>query len=211
MPSTPEGEKMAGKGGKPAQPIPPVQSNLQKKLLLLTGMIVLGLPVFLVLLGPPLVGAWILWHQFALYENDARWRPFSVFQWVTDTVDQDLAENLGWPGLASCNQFRSPAVSDSDGGVFDIEQIQRECPELGPWQAWLLSPNALFGLRGYLVPVLRFIPISSLLFLLGLIAAYLLRFFGWRWRTRAGPPPPKLLGSAGVSGRISSGTVELKK
>jgi len=202
---------MAGKGGTPEQPSPPAPFAFQRKLLLIVGMVVLGLPVFLVLLSPPLVGAWILWHQFALYENDARWRPFSAFQWVTDTVDQDLAENLGWPGLASCNQFRSLAFSDSSGGVLDTEQIQRRCPQLGPWQAWLLSPNALVGLRGYLAPILRFLPISSLLFLLGLIVAYLLRFFGWRWRRQAGPPTPQPLGSSGISGRLSSGAVELKK
>ena len=211
MPSTPEDEKMAGKGGTPEQPIPPAQFAFQRKFLLIVGMVVLGLPVFLVLLSPPLVGAWILWHQFALYENDARWRPFSVSEWVTYTVDQDLAENLGWPGLASCNQFRALAVSDSGGGVLDTEQMPRGCPELGPWQSWLLKPTALFGWHRYLAPILQTIPISSLLFLLGLMVAYLLRFFGWRWRRRAGPPTPKPLGSSGVSGRLSSGSVEWKK
>ena len=211
MPSTPEDEKMAGKGGTPEQPSPPAQFAFQRKFLLIVGMVVLGLPVFLVLLSPPLVGAWILWHQFALYENDARWRPFSVSEWMTDTVDQDLAENLGWPGLASCSEFQQIEVSDSGGGALTREQVQGGCPELGPWQSWLLKPTALFGWHRYLAPILQTIPISSLLFLLGLTVAYLLRFFGWRWRRQAGPPTPQPLGSSGVSGRLSSGSVELKK
>lgn len=188
LPPMPEDEKMTGKGGRPEQPIPPVQPAFQRKLLLILGMAVLGLPVFLVLLGPPLAGAWILWNQFALYRNDARWRPSSVFEWVTDTVDQDLAENLGWPGFASCSEFQQIEVSDSGGGVLTREQVQRGCPELGPWQSWLLKPTALFGLHRYLAPILQTIPISSLLFLLGLIAAYLLGLIGGGWRARPGPP-----------------------
>ena len=191
MPPTPEDERvMAGEGRRPEPLTPPAQSSFQKKLILIFAMIVLGLPVFLVLLVPPVAGAFILWHQFAAYRNDSRWRRFSVYEWGTATVDQDLAAKLGRPELASCNQFRESARSDSTSGAPTSEQIQRECPDLGPWQTWLLRPNTWLGLHRYLAPVLRFIPVSSLLFLFGAIVACLLRLVGLEWRARGGPPHP---------------------
>jgi hypothetical protein len=159
-------------------------------MILTFAMIVLGLPVSVALLAPAGAGAWILWHQFAAYRTAARWRPFSVFEWATHTVDWDLAANLGRPELASCNEFRATAGSDSTARVPTSEQIQRGCPDLSPWQAWLLSPTAWLGLHRYLAPLLRFIPVSSLLFLLGAIVAYLLRLIGLEWRARAGPAAP---------------------
>jgi hypothetical protein len=202
---------MAGKGRKP-EPMPaPSPYASPKKLLLIFAMIVLGLPVFLVLLAPPVAGSWILGHQFILYRNDARWRPFSVFEWATGTADRDLAANLGRPELASCNEFRATAGSDSTARVPTSEQIQQACPALSPWQAWLLSPTAWLGLHRYLAPVLRVIPVSSLLFLLGAIAAYLLRLVGLEWRSRAGPPPPPPLSTATASRKGSSGPIESRE
>ena len=190
MPPTPEDEmKMAGRGRK-SEPLPPPASySSPKKLLLIFAMIVLGLPVFVVLLVPPGAGAWILWRQFAAYQNDDRWRPFSVFQWATHTVDRDLAANFGRPELASCNEFQESAGSDSPARVPTSEQIRRSCPDLGAWQAWLLSPDTWVGLHRHLARVLRVIPVSSLLFLLGAITAWLLRLVGLEWRARGSGGP----------------------
>ncbi|MGH9784786.1 MAG: hypothetical protein ACRD88_11415 [Terriglobia bacterium] len=201
---------MVGKGRRPKPPTLPAPHSSPKKLILAVAIVVLGLPVFVVLLAPPGVGAWILGHQFILYQKDARWRPFSIFEWGTHTVDQDLAASLRRPELASCNQFRELAGSDSAARVPTSEQIQRSCPDLGPWQAWLLSPNAWSGFHRYLAPVLRVIPVSSLLFLFGAIVAYLLRLVGLEWRARGGPPPQPL-GTATFSGKISSESMESPK
>jgi len=191
VPPTPEDEIiLAGKGRRPQPPFPPAPFSSPRKLILTFAMIVLGLPVFVVLLAPAGAGAWILGHQFILYQNDARWRPFSLFEWGTHTVDPDLAANLGRPELASCYEFRATAGSDSTARVPTSEQIQRGCPDLSPWQAWLLSPTAWLGLHRYLAPALRFIPVSSLLFLLGAIMAYVLRLVELKWRSREGPPAP---------------------
>ena len=183
MPPTPEDEmKMAGRGRKPEPESAPTSSP--KKLLLIFTMIVLGLPVFVVLLVPPAGGAWILWQQYAAYQKDSRWRPFSVFGWATHTVDPDLAASLGRPALASCNEFRESEGSDAAVRIPTSEQIRRSCPELGAWQAWLLSPDAWVRLRQSVARALQVIPVSSLLFLLGAIAAWLLRLFGLEWRAR---------------------------
>ena len=212
MPPTPEDEIiLAGKGRRPQPPFPPAPFSSPRKLILTFAMIVLGLPVFVVLLAPAGAGAWILGHQFILYRNDARWRPFSVFEWGTHTMDRDLAANLGRPELASCNQFREIASSDSTARVPTSEQILRGCPDLGPWQAWLLSPNAWLGLHRYLAPVLRVTPVSSLLFLCGAVVAYVLRLVGLKWRARAGPPASLPLSTATISRKLSSGSIESEK
>ncbi|MBF8306099.1 MAG: hypothetical protein HW398_1287 [Acidobacteria bacterium] len=188
MPPTPEDEiRMAGKGRRPGPPVPPAPSSSPKGMILSFAMIILGLPVF------------------------ARWRPFSVLEWATHTVDRDLAVNLGRPELASCNQFREIASSDSTARVPTSEQILRGCPDLGPWQAWLLSPNAWFGVHRYLAPVLRVTPVSSLLFLCGAVVAYVLRLVGMKWRARGGPPASLPLSTATISRKLSSGSIESEK
>ena len=211
MPPIPEDEKrVADKGGTPEQPIPTVRSSFQKQIVLILAMAVLGLPVLVVVLGPPMTGAWILWRQFARYRTDARWRQFSVFEWTTHTVEQDLAEDLGWPGLASCSEFRKSALSGSGQEVVAAAQASGRCPELGPAQAWLLNPDAYFEWHRYVAPVLRFIPLSSVLFLLGLIAAYLLRVVSLERGPRKRPPPPQPPSTTSISARLPSGSAQLK-
>lgn len=212
MPPTPEdARKMAGPVRRTEPPALPPRSSPPKKLILTVTMFVLALPVFVVLLIPTGAGAWILGHQFILYRSDAHWRPFSVFDWGTHTVDRDLAANLIRPELASCVEFRERAGPDSKARVPTSEQIRQACPDLSPWQVWLLSPEAWFGLHRYLTPVLRFLPVSSLLFLMGAIVAYLLRLVGLEWHSRARPPAAPPLSPATAPREPPSGSAGARK
>ena len=196
MPPLPEeGKPISGSGKMPERPSRRV--SLIRRQMLFLAMFILGLPVILVMLGPPLVGSWILWRQFALFQEDGQWHRFSLFELATRTADQKLAVSLGWPSLAVCNEFQETAGSGSSAGVLPSEQFHPNCSELGPWQSWLLRPASLLAWHRRVAGVFRFVPVSSALFLLGLISSYLLRLFGTDWRFLGGPPePPPLGGSA---------------
>jgi hypothetical protein len=170
-----------------------------RKWLLMLVMFVLGAPVFLVMIGPPIAGGWILWHQYALYRDDGRWREFSFFELTTLTLDKDLAANLRWPGLAVCDGFSG---AESAGAS---ERSTQECPQLGPAQFWLLHPPPFSKWPGRVAGVFRAVPVSSALFFLGLVLASFLRLGGLDWKLR--PPPPALpAGSSAASQNVASGS-----
>lgn len=166
----------------PAQPGQHPPSSIQRKLLLILTMLVLGLPVIVVMLAPPSAGGWILWRQVALYRQDGRWRALSLFELATYTVDREFSDALRWPGVSSCSEFvssRSPAEKlTGSSSARSTGVTTARCPELSPAQSWLLSPESPSGGHRFLTRVLRAIPVSSLLFLLGLITAYFFRLIG---------------------------------
>ena len=188
-------EPIADGGGMPHSPHRLVFAS--RKWLLMLVMFTLGAPVFLVMLGPPIAGGWILWHQFALYQDDGRWHAFSFFELTTLTLDEDLAGKLRWPGLAVCNGF--PGTQSAEGS----EQTTGECPQLGPAQSWLLHPPPSAEWHGPVAGVFRAVPVSSVLFLLGLVLSFLFRLGGLDWKLRAPPPAPASDSSA--SGKLASG------
>ena len=197
MPLPPHDEEpRPDNGGMPAEPPRPVFSS--RKWLIMLAMFTLGAPVFLVMLGPPIAGGWILWHQVALYRDDGRWHRFSFFELMTLTVDDDLAANLRWPGLAVCRGF---SETQRDG---DSEQASEECPQLGPAQTWLLHPPPSSEWHASVAGVFRAVPVSSALFLLGLVLSFLLQMAGLDWKPRSPPPAPA--GDSAVSGKHPSGS-----
>lgn len=195
MPQAPEdGRETVGERKAPARPGQQVPGSLQKKLLLLVSMLILGMPVFVVLLGPLFAGGWILWYQAALYQQDGQWRAFSLFELVTRTVDREFSDTLQWPGLSSCNEIGSSGRSTDNPQGSPGERISGElkarCPDLGPVESWLLTPESPSGWHRNLTRVLRAIPVSSFLFLLGLIISYLLRFIETERRVRKATAAP---------------------
>ena len=197
MPLAPEdGRETLGKGKRPARPGQQVPGSLHKKLLLVLSMLVLGMPVFVVLLGPVLAGGWILWYQVALYRQDGRWRSFSLFELATRTVDREFSDGLQWPALSSCNETgtaRKPTDNLRGSPRASVSgALPTRCPDLGPVQSWLLSPESPSAWHRNLTRALRAIPVSSLLLFLCLIASYLLRLIEIEGLTRkASPAPPR--------------------
>jgi hypothetical protein len=161
-------------------------------------MFVLGAPVFLVMLGPPIAGGWILWYQYALYRDDGRWREFSFFELTTLTLDKNLAADLRWPGLAVCNGF-----PETESAVAS-EQSTQECPQLGPAQSWLLQPPPFSEWHRRVAGVFRVVPVSSVLFFLGLALSFFLRLGGLDWKLR--PPPPAPASSSAAFQNVASGS-----
>ena len=202
-PSPEDSAEAAGRRQTPKQPVQQVPDSLQKKLLLVLSMLVLGSPVFVVLFSPVFAGGWILWFQIALYRQDGRWRAFSLFELATRTVDREFSDELQWPALSSCNEIessRKPTENPPGSPGENVSgALKPRCPDLGPVESWLLSPESPSGWHRNLTRLLRAIPVSSLLFLLCLITSYLLRLIetGRRHRkaSRASPRP----GSSGIS------------
>ena len=193
----------AGSRETPKQSGQQVPGSLQKKLLLILSMLILGMPVFAVFLGPIFAGGWILWFQIALYRQDSQWRAFSLFELVTRTVDREISERLQWPALSSCNEIgssRKPGANSERSPGESVSGARKpRCPDLGPVESWLFSPETPSGWHRNLTRVLRAIPVSSLLFLLSLIGSFLLRLIEIEGITRkASPAPPPPTGS-GIS------------
>ena len=164
--------------------------SASRKWLLMLAMFALGIPVFFVMLGPPIAGGWILWRQYALYREDGRWRAFSLLELATLTLDENLAANLRWPGLAACKGFRETQMAGPS------ERATQECPQLGPAQSWLLHPPSSSEWHRRVAGAFRAVPVSSLLFFLGLILSFLLRLFGGDWKLRSSSPPAPASSSA---------------
>ena len=79
MPRPPHNQEPLSDGGvMPAPEAPRRLVSASRKWLLMLVMFALGIPVFLVMLGPPIAAGWILWQQYALYRDDGRWRAFSL-------------------------------------------------------------------------------------------------------------------------------------
>ena len=210
---TPKPEESKEAAGARKAPEPPRQQEryaFQRKALIVLAMLVLGLPVFVVLFSPPVAGGLILWHQIGLYRQDGRWRAFSLFELATNTVDRDLTDKLRWPALSLCSETgrnREPAENPNGlSGQRIPVGIEGGCAELGPAQSWLLRPNASSGWHRNLVRVLRFIPVSSLLFLVGLTISYVFRLIeiGRRAGKPSPAPPPAATGSGITPRRVSS-------
>lgn len=179
MPRPSKDEKpVSGRVEIPEVPLRP--ASVSRKGLLLLVMYVLGIPVFLVMLIPPITGGWILLHQYILYRTDERWHEFSLFEFATQTLDEELAGNLGWPELAACNRFREAVAPGPTAGG----EVPEGCPQLSPWQSWLLHPAAYPEWHRRVERVLRAVPVSSVLFFFGLLLAFLLRLFGTDWKPR---------------------------
>ena len=199
MPQPSRDEKPISDGGRMAE-VPRRLASASRKGLLMLAMFALGVPVFLVLLGPPIAGGWILVQQYALYRDDGRWREFSLFELTTLTLDEKLAANLRWPGLTACYGFRETQGAGPAG------RAAQECPHLGPAQSWLLHPTSSSEWHRRVAGVSRAVPVSSLLFFLGLVLSFLLRLFGanWKFRSPPPPPPPAPTGSSGVPEKLTS-------
>ena len=211
FPRPEDGKEAAGPRTAPEPPRRQEPYAFQRKLLIVLAMLVLGLPVFVILFFPPVAGGLILWHQIKLYRQDGRWRAFSLFEFATNTVDRDLTEKLRWPALSTCSELgRSLEPAEKPSGLSGQTipgALESRCAELGPALSWLLRPNASSGWHRNLVRVLRFIPISSLLFLVGLIISYVFRLIeiGRRAsKTAPAPPPPPATGSVITTKRVSS-------
>ena len=207
FPRPEDGKEAAGARKAPEPPRQQEPYAFQRTLLIVLAMLVLGMPVFVVLFSPPFAGGWILWHQSKLYRQDGRWRAFSLFELVTHTVDRDLTERLGWSGLSSCSELgrnREPAEKPSGlSGQTIPGGLESRCAELGPLESWLLHPDTPSGWHRNLERTLRFIPVSSLLFLVGLIISYVFRLteIGRRAR-KPSPAPPPATGSGISSKRV---------
>ena len=202
-PSSEDSTEAAGRRETPKQPGQQVPDSLQKKLLLVLSMLVLGMPVFIVLFGPVFAGGWILWYQFALYRQDGQWRAFSLFELVTRTVNREISDELQWPTLSSCSEIgssRKPgANSERSPGESVSGALKPRCPNLSPVESWLLSPESPSGWHRNFTRVLRAIPVSSLLFLLGLIGSFLLRLIEIEGITRKASPAPRPPSGSGIS------------
>ena len=189
MPESHHGEEpLSGKDNQQANPARYVFAS--RRWLLLLVMYILGLPVFFAILVPPSVGGWILWHQYALYREEGRWHEFSLYRLATLTVDEGLTARLLWPGLAACTEYRSDVPSTGSSGPDLSQAASEECPQLGPWQSWLLHPSVYPQWHTRAKGLLESIPVSSVFFLIGLLLSFVLQFFGMDWRFRSRPPPP---------------------
>jgi len=178
---------ISGGGKAPQKPAPSLPAApASRKWIIYLAIFVLGLPVFLVMFGPPAAGGWILWEQFALYWHDGSWRELSLFSLATRTVDPNLAGNLRWPDLAVCHEFEGTSAS-GNAAVSPSESAGNACPQLGPVGSWLLHPDKFSAWHGGVAGVFRFLPVSGLLFLLGLVSSYLLRLFSLERRPRTAP------------------------
>lgn len=189
-------EPISGSGEKPVDPARFVFTS--RKWLLLLVMYTLGLPVFFAVLAPPAAGSWILWHQYALYREQGRWHEFSLYGLATLTLDGNLAERLAWPGLAACEGYQSVVLGTEPSNAGPSESASRDCPQLGPWQSWLLHPTSYPVWHMRVERLFRSIPVSSVFFLIGLMLSFVLQFFGmdWRFRPRPAPPAPPVSSSA---------------
>ena len=200
MPQPPEEEQGLASGETPKEPR--LRDSSNRKWVLYLVMLVLGLPVVFVMLAPPFAGGWILWNQIALYRQDEGWREFSLFDLATGTVEPELAANIRWPGLAVCNEFRGADTFGNAGRP--PSGRDPTCPQLGPWQSWLLSPASFPEWHRRVAGAFRFVPVSSLLFLFGLMLSYLLRLFGADWRFRTAPPAPPPVSSSATPAELTS-------
>ena len=179
------GEPISGRRERQVDPTKYVFTS--RRWLLLLVMYTLGLPVFFAILIPPAIGGWILWHQYTLYREEGRWHEFSLYGLSTLTLNENLAARLGVPGLAACSAY-PPTVLPS--------VPSEECPQLGPWQSWLLHPTTYPQWHTRAKGLSDSIPVSSVCFLIGLILSFVLQFFGMDWRFRARPAPPAPPGSS---------------
>lgn len=186
MPRPPHDEETkSNTGGMPVVPRRLVSGS--RKGLLMLVMFALGIPVFFVMLAPPLAGGWILWQQYALYRDDGRWREFSLFELATLTLDENLAANLHWPGLAVCNGLLE-AAPPGPNGAGALERAAEECPQPSPAQSWLLHPPSSPEWPKRVAGGFRAVPVSSLLFFFGLVLSFLLRLYGANWKLRSPSP-----------------------
>lgn len=159
-------------------------SSVYKKIALWVFLSAIGLPIIIFLLSPLLGGFLILWAQTALYRQEGSWASLSILETATYTVDKRLADKLYWPTLSSCKETHIGLESLKNQKHLGAEEmnalVKQQCPQLHPWQRWLLYPTSSPWFHRIASFALNRISASFLLLATSLLMFYVVGIIGWK-------------------------------
>ncbi|MBI4465294.1 MAG: hypothetical protein HY647_11370 [Acidobacteria bacterium] len=159
-------------------------SSLYKKIALWVFLSAIGLPIIAFLLSPLFGGFLILRAQMALYRQQGSWVSLSLLETATYTVDKRLANKLYWPTLSSCQETHIGLESLRNQNHLGAEEmnalVKQRCPQLHPWQRWLLYPTSRPRFHRIASFSLHRISASFLLLATSLWMFYLVGIMGWK-------------------------------